>query len=427
MPFAQFGAPLRNEAEFRAAYPAQFICEAIDQTRGWFYSLMAVGTLVFGRSAYENVVCLGLITDEPGRKMSKHLGNVIEPMGLMDRWGADALRWFFLVSGSPWVARKISEPVLEEIVRKVLLTYWNTASFLVLYASAAAAGPGAAWHPGRVAEAPPAADRPLLDRWVLAELHTLIGEVTAAMEAFDAAAAGRRIAAFIDDLSNWYVRRSRRRFWAGPGSADGLAAFATLYECVHTLLLLMAPLTPFLADYLWDVLRPPGAPDSVHLAAWPQADPGLLDPALTGQMALARRLTELGRSARASAGIRTRQPLGRALTGAASFAALPAALGGRGGRGAERPGARQPGQRARRPGANRGAAELPCARPPVRPAHAGRGPRGGRGRAGRAGRPPGRGGQRDAAGRGLAGTGRPGRCDHHATAARGLGGGQRRR
>src|SRR5690348_2122286 len=333
MPFAQFGAPLRGEAEFRAAYPAQFICEAIDQTRGWFYALMAVGTLVTGRSAYSEVLCLGLITDAAGRKMSKHLGNVVEPVGLMDRYGADALRWFFLASGSPWAARKISEPVLAEIARKVLLTFWSTAAFLVLYARApagavgpGAAGPGAAWHPGRVAEAPPAADRPVLDRWALAGLHTLIGEVTAAMEGFDTATAGRRIAAFIDDLSNWYVRRSRRRFWAGPGSADGLAAFATLYECVHTLLLLMAPLTPFLADYLWGVLRPPGAPDSVHLAAWPEPDPGLLDPELTGQMALARRLTELGRSARASAGIRTRQPLGRALTGAASFAALPDAL-----------------------------------------------------------------------------------------------------
>ena len=327
MPFAQFGAPLRGDAEFRAAYPAHFVCEGIDQTRGWFYALMAVGTLVTGRSAYSEVLCLGLITDAAGRKMSKHLGNVVEPVGLMDRYGADALRWFFLASGSPWAARKISEPVLAEIARKVLLTFWSTAAFLVLYARApAAAAPGQAWHPGRVAEAPPAADRPLLDRWALAGLHTLIGEVTAAMEGFDSATAGRRIAAFIDDLSNWYVRRSRRRFWAGPGSADGLAAFATLYECVHTLLLLMAPLTPFLTDYLWAVLRSPGAPDSVHLAAWPEPDPGLLDPGLTGQMALARRLTELGRSARASAGIRTRQPLGRALTGAASFAALPDAL-----------------------------------------------------------------------------------------------------
>jgi isoleucyl-tRNA synthetase len=257
--------------------------------------------------------------------MSKHLGNVVEPVSLMNRHGADALRWFFLASGSPWTARKISEPVLADIARRVLLTLWSTAAFLVLYANAGA-GAGAAWEPGRAGEAPPATGRPLLDRWALARLHVLIGEVTEAMEAFDTAAAGRRIAAFIDDLSNWYVRRSRPRLRAGPGSADGLAAFATLHECVVTLALLMAPLTPFLADYLWGVLRPPGSVDSVHLAAWPEADPSLVDPALVAQMALARRLTELGRSARASAGVRTRQPLGRALTGAASFGALPAGL-----------------------------------------------------------------------------------------------------
>jgi isoleucyl-tRNA synthetase len=196
----------------------------------------------------------------------------------------------------------------------------------VLYANAPAGSGGRAWEPRLAAEAPPPADRPLLDRWALARLHTLTGEVTEAMETFDSAGAGRRIAAFIDDLSNWYVRRSRRRLRAGPGTADGLAAFATLHECVVTLALLMAPLTPFLADYLWGVLRPPGAPDSVHLAAWPEADPSLVDPALVAQMALARRLTELGRSARASAGVRTRQPLGRALTGAASFGALPPGL-----------------------------------------------------------------------------------------------------
>ncbi len=137
MPFAQWGAPLRNLDSFEQAYPAQFICEAIDQTRGWFYSLMAVGTLVFGRSPYENVVCLGLVMDESGRKMSKHLGNVIEPMGLMNSHGADAVRWFFAASGSPWAPRRIGPHVLDEIVRKVLLTYWNTASFLVLYANAA--------------------------------------------------------------------------------------------------------------------------------------------------------------------------------------------------------------------------------------------------------------------------------------------------
>ena len=186
MPFAQFGAPLRNEAEFRRSYPAQFICEAIDQTRGWFYSLMAVGTLVFGRSAYQNVVCLGLIVDEQGRKMSKRLGNVLEPMPLMDEHGADALRWFFAASGSPWVDRRIGHDALNEIVRKVLLTYWNTASFLVLYANAGG------WTAADLAGAPAAAQRPLLDRWVLGELHAVVRDVTGSLEAFDTAAAGRR-------------------------------------------------------------------------------------------------------------------------------------------------------------------------------------------------------------------------------------------
>ena len=213
MPFAQHGAPLQNFDEFAAAYPAQFICEALDQTRGWFYSLMAVGTLVFGRSAYENVVCLGLLVDSSGRKMSKHLGNVLEPIPLMEAHGADALRWFFAASGSPWSDRRVGHDVLNEIVRKVLLTYWNTASFLVLYANAGG------WTPE--AAAPAVAERPLLDRWVLSELHAVVRDVTGFLEAFDTAAAGRRLATFIDDLSNWYVRRSRRRFWDGPSSCGG--------------------------------------------------------------------------------------------------------------------------------------------------------------------------------------------------------------
>jgi isoleucyl-tRNA synthetase len=325
MPFAQHGAPLRNEAEFRRAYPAQFICEAIDQTRGWFYSLMVVGTLLFGRSSYENVLCLGLVVDDRGRKMSKHLGNVAEPIQLMDTHGADAVRWFFAASGSPWATRKIGASALEEIVRKVLLTYWNTTSFLVLYANAAASA-GTAWDAKRLAEAPSPASRPVLDRWLLSELHALVRDVTAALEAFDSAAAGRRLAAFIDDASNWYVRRSRRRFWEGPGTPDGAAAFATLRECLETLTRLMAPIAPFLTDYLWGVLRGDGAPDSVHLAAWPAADDQLIDERLSAQMALARRLVELGRSARGAAVLRVRQPLARTLVGAAGFADLPGEL-----------------------------------------------------------------------------------------------------
>src|SRR5271165_6617984 len=347
MAFAQFGAPWRNAAEFEQSYPAQFICEAIDQTRGWFYSLMTVSTLVFGRSAYENVVCLGLLVDERGRKMSKHLGNVLEPMQLMEAHGADAVRWFFAVSGSPWATRKIGPGVLEDIVRKVLLTYWNTASFLVLYASAAErlaapalppddlgvgagapAGPRAPAGLGAPAGAgaPPPAERAALDRWLLSELNLVVREVTAALEAFDSAAAGRRIAAFIDDVSNWYVRRSRRRFWDGPSTPDGAAAFATLKCALDTLTRLMAPITPFITDYVWAVLRENDAPESVHLAAWPEADESLIDTELAAQMALVRRIVELGRAARASAVVKVRQPLARALVATPGFGDLPADL-----------------------------------------------------------------------------------------------------
>ncbi|MGD0559889.1 MAG: isoleucine--tRNA ligase [Streptosporangiaceae bacterium] len=318
MPFAQHGAPLRNEHAFAEAYPAQFICEAIDQTRGWFYSLMAVGTLVFGRSSYENVVCLGLVMDEQGRKMSKHLGNVMEPMPLMDQFGADAVRWFFAVSGSPWAQRRIGPNVLEEITRKVLLTYWNTVSFLGLYANASG------WTPGSDAPAP--ADRPLLDRWLLSEVHSAVRDVTLSLEVFDATAAGRRLTTLLDDMSNWYVRRSRRRFWDGPSSPEGASAFATLHSALVTVTQLMAPIVPFITDYVWSVLRLPSDPDSVHLSSWPGFADSLIDPSLSSQMALARRLVELGRSARASSSVRTRQPLSRALIGASGFGSLPVAL-----------------------------------------------------------------------------------------------------
>jgi isoleucyl-tRNA synthetase len=286
---------------------------------------MAVSTLVFGRSSYENVVCLGLVIDEHGRKMSKHLGNVLEPMPLMDAHGADALRWFFAASGSPWATRRVGHATLEEIVRKVLLTYWNTVSFLVLYANAAAPQ-GHVWTAERLRDAPPVPGRPVLDRWLLSELHSLVRDVTMALEGFDSATAGRRIGAFIDDLSNWYVRRSRRRFWEGPGTDSGAAAFATLHECLETLTRLMAPVTPFLTDYVWGVLRAEGSPDSVHLASWPAADAGLIDERLSAQVALTRRVVELGRSARSAAVVRVRQPLARALVGAAGFADLPADL-----------------------------------------------------------------------------------------------------
>ena len=321
MPFAQWGAPHRNEEKFQANFPAQYICEAIDQTRGWFYSLMAVSTLVFGRNSYENVVCLGHILAEDGRKMSKHLGNVLEPMEVMERHGADALRWFMAASGSPWAPRRVGHAALEEIVRKVLLTYYSTVSFFTLYANA-----GETWHHGRLADAPAPADRPLLDRWLLSELNRVVKGVDEALEAFDTTSAGRLLTAFVDDLSNWYVRRSRRRFWAGAQTSEGASAFATLFEALETLTQVMAPLVPFLTDHVWAALRRPEAPESVHLSAWPAVREDLIDTELSEQMALTRRLVELGRAARVDSGVRTRQPLSRALVGAAGFDRLPEQL-----------------------------------------------------------------------------------------------------
>ncbi|MFG1892343.1 isoleucine--tRNA ligase [Micromonospora sp. NPDC049051] len=316
MPFAQYGYPYKNVELFESRYPAQFICEAIDQTRGWFYTLMAVGTLVFDRSSYENVVCLGHILAEDGRKMSKHLGNILEPVPLMEQHGADAVRWFMAAVGSPWSARRVGHTALQEVVRKVLLTYWNTVAFQALY------GRTAGWSPSDADPAP--ADRPVLDRWLLSEVNLLVRAVDDALAAFDTHQAGRLLAAFVDDLSNWYVRRSRRRFWRGDP-----AALATLHEVLGTVTLLLAPLTPFITERVWqDMIVPvtPDAPPSVHLASYPVADESLIDPALSRQMALARRLVELGRAARADSGMKVRQPLSRALASAQGFEELPADL-----------------------------------------------------------------------------------------------------
>ena len=313
MPFAQLGYPHHNTDEFAGQFPADFICEAIDQTRGWFYTLMAVNTLVFGQSSYRNVVCLGHILDEDGRKMSKHLGNILAPIPLMDDHGADALRWFMLASGSPWQARRVGHTAIADVVRKTLLTYWNTVSFQSLYARTAG------WQPSD--GAPPPAERPVIDRWLLSQTQELARLVDESLEAFDTQRAGRLLSTFVDDLSNWYVRRSRRRFWEGDPSA-----LATLHEAVRVLTLCLAPFTPFITERVWqDLFRAtdPDAPASVHLASWPVPDPALVDAELAEQMALVRRLVELGRAARATSSVRTRQPLARALVSAPGWSTLP--------------------------------------------------------------------------------------------------------
>ena len=314
MPFAQWGYPHKpgSVEKFKAAYPADFICEAIDQTRGWFYTLMTIGTLVFDKSSYKSVLCLGHILDKDGRKMSKHLGNVLEPISLMDQHGADAVRWYMLAAGSPWSARRVGHDAISDVVRKTLLTYWNTISFHTLYAQSSNFD---------ISQIPAVKDRSMMDHWILSDLNSLIAEVDLAYSEFDSQSAGKALARFIDDLSNWYVRRSRRRFWDGD-----LAALGTLHECLVTLTQLLSPMVPFITEHVWqEVVKPANASaaDSVHLTDFPIADKALINLELNAQVAMTRRVVELGRAARAESAIKIRQPLQRALISAPGWAKLP--------------------------------------------------------------------------------------------------------
>jgi len=316
MPFAQWGYPHKEGSaeKFAASYPADFICEAIDQTRGWFYTLMTIGTLVFDESSYKTVLCLGHILDKDGRKMSKHLGNVLEPISLMDQHGADAVRWYMLAAGSPWSARRVGHDALSDVVRKTLLTYWNTVSFFTLYAKASSfTAEGIISNPSAT-----------MDKWILSELHQLTLKVEKAYENFDSQEAGRILAQFIDDLSNWYVRRSRRRFWDGDTSA-----LSTLYTSLKVLTQLMAPMVPFITEHVWQELirvAQPGEVQSVHLTQFPTADAARIDEKLSTSVALSRRLVELGRAARAESKIKIRQPLARALVSAQGWDSMDAEI-----------------------------------------------------------------------------------------------------
>ncbi len=306
MPASQWHYPFEHTDTFERRFPADFVCEAIDQTRGWFYSLLAVNTLVFGRAPYRHVVCLAHIVDRDGQKMSKSRGNVIDPWTIVSSRGADALRWYFFSAGSPWTSRRVDERSIDEATRRFLLTLWNTASFFTTYANLDG------WEPG-----PPVAATHVLDRWVRSRLHGTVGDVTEALERFDALRGALALQRLVDDLSNWYVRRSRARFWK---SADP-AAHATLHECLATISLLLAPFCPFGADELHRVVAP--SRRSVHLADWPAADTGAVDAALEASMGLARRVVTLGLAARNEAGQRVRQPLRRALVLLPADAGLP--------------------------------------------------------------------------------------------------------
>jgi isoleucyl-tRNA synthetase len=304
MPFAQLHYPFAQKDLFdKEMKQADFICEAVDQTRGWFYSLHAISTMLFDRISFKNVICLGLILDAKGEKMSKTRGNVVSPWQIVGKHGADSLRWYLYTASPPGNARRFDEKQVLEVTRRFLLTLWNVYSFFVTYANIDQYKPGTTMEGNQLSE---------LDRWILSELNQLTRDVDSDLDKYDPTDAGRKIEVFIDRLSNWYIRRSRRRFWKSGSDADKLAAYNTLYECLVTVSKLLAPFTPFIADELYRnlvVAHFPDAPESVHLADFPTYDESKIDEQLSADIRLAMDLSSLGRAARSQAAIKVRQPL----------------------------------------------------------------------------------------------------------------------
>ncbi len=310
MPFAQWHYPFENVERFEERHPADFICEAIDQTRGWFFTLLAESTLLFDRPAYRNVICLSHVVDKRGKKMSKSRGNIINPSELFDQFGADATRWYFYTSVTAGSEYRVAPELIQEVVRRFILTLWNVYKFFVDYAEIDGFDPAA--------PAPPVPGRPVLDRWVLARLAQGVDGVRAALDAYDATDASRVIEGFVEDVSKWYVRRSRRRFWKTDSDDDDKrSAYATLFTVLDTLSRLLAPFMPFLAERIYRNLngltgdQPPmeGVAGSVHLTDYPVAPAVMRDPEVIAEMARLRRLVEEGLAARETARIKVRQPL----------------------------------------------------------------------------------------------------------------------
>jgi isoleucyl-tRNA synthetase len=302
MPVAQWHYPFANQEAFKKQYPADYICEAVDQTRGWFYSLHAISTLLFDQECYKNVICLGLILDGQGQKMSKSRKNVVEPWAVMNQHGADATRWYLYTASPPGQERRFSADLVGEVVRTFILTLWNTYSFFVTYANLDKWQPDPSVTPEYSA----------LDRWLLSSLNALVRDVTHAMETYDVLGATRPLEAFVDQLSNWYLRRSRRRFWKSESDADKQAAYSTLYTALTTLARLMAPSMPFMAEELWQNLvrsMDPNVALSVHLADWPMYHAEMIDDKLNREMALVMKLASVGHAARNKANRKVRQPL----------------------------------------------------------------------------------------------------------------------
>ncbi|MDK2754512.1 MAG: DUF5915 domain-containing protein, partial [Gammaproteobacteria bacterium] len=299
--------PFENQETFNRHFPAEYICEAIDQTRGWFYSLHAIATLVSDSVAYRNCVCLSHIVDKDGKKMSKSLGNIVNPYDVFDHIGADPLRWYFLARLAPEVQKRISVDIIAEVASSFINTLWNTYAFFTLYANLDNID---------FSDTLDVAKRPEIDRWALALLHHTTETVTAALDRYDARAGGEAIESFVSQLSNWYVRRNRRRFWKSEAGEDKDSAYLTLYQCLKTINRLLAPFMPFLTESIYQSLERPvntAAPLSVHMTDWPKPDSAWKDDDLIASVNILQKVVGLGRAARESSRIRVRQPLARLL------------------------------------------------------------------------------------------------------------------
>ena len=304
MPFAQWHYPFENKDKFERRYPANFISEAIDQTRGWFYTLSAIAACLFDSPAFLNCIVLGHVQDKEGRKMSKHIGNVVDPWVLLDNQGADAVRWYFYTSSMPWLPNRFSAEAVSESQRKYMGTFWNTYAFYILYADIDNFDPTR--HKLVRENLTP------MDRWILSRLNTLMGRVEAYLDDLKMTEAGREMQDFMDDLSNWYVRRCRERYWGKDMTADKEAAYMTLYTVLRTMALISAPFTPFMSETMYqNMVRTvdKDAPESIHLCDWPKKDESFIDPELEANMAAVLDIVVLGRSARNAANIKNRQPV----------------------------------------------------------------------------------------------------------------------
>ncbi len=304
MPFAQHHYPFENKELFEQQFPADFISEAVDQTRGWFYSLLAVSTLLFNKAPYKNVIVLGHVQDENGQKMSKSKGNAVDPIEALQTYGADAIRWYFSSNSAPWLPNRFHRKAVVEGQRKFLSTLWNTYAFYVLYANID--GFEAAGHTLERDQLT------LLDRWLLSRLNTVVAEVDDHLDHYRIPETTRALQDFVDEMSNWYVRRNRERFWAGKMSDDKVAAYMTLYTALVTIAKAAAPIVPFMTEEIYQNLvagHVEGAPESVHLCSYPASDPTLIDPALEADMDNVLEIVTLGRAARNSAERKNRQPL----------------------------------------------------------------------------------------------------------------------